>query len=93
MEITCKTKSKLTYNPTPGCILRKTIIQRCMYHSVHCSTVYSSLDWGSSIKGASTEEEIGRCAMYTMEYYSSHRKEQNNAVCRDVDGPRGCHTN
>ena len=21
----------------------------------------------------------------------SHKKEQSNAVCRDVDGPRGCH--
>ena len=22
----------------------------------------------------------------------SHKKEQNSAICRDVDGPRDCHT-
>ena len=25
--------------------------------------------------------------IYTMEYYSSYKKEQNSAICRDVDGP------
>ena len=30
--------------------------------------------------------------IYTMEYYSAIKKEQNWVICRDVDGPRGCHT-
>jgi len=28
--------------------------------------------------------------IYTMEYY--HKKEQNSAICKDMDGSRDCHT-
>ena len=27
-----------------------------------------------------------------MEYYSAIKKEQNNAICSNMDGPRDCHT-
>ena len=30
--------------------------------------------------------------IYTMEYYSAIKKEQNNAICSDMDGLRDCHT-
>ena len=30
--------------------------------------------------------------IYTTEYYSAIKKEQNNAICSDIDGPRDCHT-
>ena len=31
--------------------------------------------------------------IYTMEYYLfSHRKEQNNTICSNMNEPRGCHT-
>ena len=30
--------------------------------------------------------------MYTVEYYSAIKKEQNNAICSNMDGPRDCHT-
>ena len=30
--------------------------------------------------------------MYTMEYYSALKKELNNAIYSNVDGPRDCHT-
>ena len=30
--------------------------------------------------------------IYTMEYYSAIKKDQNNAICCDRDGPRDCHT-
>ena len=29
--------------------------------------------------------------IYTMEY-SAIKKEWNNAICSDIDGPRDCHT-
>ena len=29
---------------------------------------------------------------YTMDYYSAIKKEQNNAICSNMDGPRDCHT-
>ena len=33
-----------------------------------------------------------RWYIYTMEYYSAIKKEQNWVICRDVDGSRVCHT-
>ena len=30
--------------------------------------------------------------IYTVEYYSAIKKEQNNAICSNIDGPRDCHT-
>ena len=30
--------------------------------------------------------------MYTMEYYSAIKKEQNNAICSNMDGTRDSHT-
>ena len=30
--------------------------------------------------------------IHTMEYYSDIKKEQNNAICSDMDEPRDCHT-
>ena len=30
--------------------------------------------------------------MYTMEYYLAIKKEWNNAICSDMDGPRDCPT-
>ena len=28
----------------------------------------------------------------TMEYHPAIKKEQNNAICSNMDGPRDCHT-
>ena len=30
--------------------------------------------------------------IYTMEYYSAIKKEWNNAICSNMNGPRDCHT-
>ena len=30
--------------------------------------------------------------VYTMEYYLAIKKEWNNAICSNMDGPRDCHT-
>ena len=30
--------------------------------------------------------------IYTMGYYSALKKECNNAMCSNMDGPRDCHT-
>ena len=30
--------------------------------------------------------------IYTLEYYSVVRKEENNAICSTMDEPRECHT-
>ena len=44
-------------------------------------------------KCPSTEEWVKKMwSIYTMEYYSAIKKEQNNAICSSMDGPRDCHT-
>ena len=44
-----KLKIELTYDSTPGHIRRENHnSKRHMYHNVHCSAVYSSLDWGAA---------------------------------------------
>ena len=40
-------------------------------------------------KCPSTEEWIKKMwYIYTIEYYSAIKKEQNNAICSNTDGPR-----
>ena len=39
------------------------------------------------LKGLSTDERIKTWYLYTMEYYSA-LKEQNNAICSNTDGTR-----
>ena len=44
-------------------------------------------------KYPSTDEWIKKMwYMYTMEYYSAIKRNENWVICRDVDGPRDCHT-
>ena len=43
-------------------------------------------------KCPSTEEWIKMWYTYTMEYLLSHKKEQNNAICSNMDGPIDCLT-
>ena len=45
------------------------------------------------IKCLLTEEWIKMWCMYTMGYSSAIKKEGNNAICRNMDGPRDYHTN
>ena len=48
--------------------------------------------WKQS-KCPSTDEWIKKMwYLYTMEYHSAIKKERNWVICRDVDGPRDCHT-
>ena len=42
-----------------------------------------------SIKRATDKEDV---AIYTMEYYSATKKEWNNVICSNMDGPRDYHT-
>ena len=44
-------------------------------------------------KCPSTDKWIKKmCYVYTMEYYSAIKKEWNNAICSNMDGPRDYHT-
>ena len=48
--------------------------------------------WWKQTKCASTDEWIKMWCMYTMEYSSAIKKEWNNAICNNMDGPRDYHT-
>ena len=44
-------------------------------------------------KCPSTDEWVKKMwYIYTMEYYSAIKREQNNVICSNMDGPRDCHT-
>ena len=47
---------------------------------------------GINGESPSTEEWIKKDAVYIYNgILLSHRKEQNNAICSNMDGPRDCH--
>ena len=75
-----------TYTP------RKPEFERYMSPNVHCSTIYNSKDTEApymSITGGMDKEDV-------VHIYSgillSHKKEQNNAICSNMDGLRDYHT-
>ena len=65
-----------------------------MHPYVHRSTVCNSQDktWKQP-KCPTTDEWIKKMwYRYTIEYYSALKKEWNNAICSNMDGPRDYHT-
>ena len=63
-----------------------------MYPYVHCSTIYNSQD----METAQMTIDRGMDKENVVHIYNgillSHKKEQNNAICSNMDGPRDCHT-
>ena len=46
-----------------------------------------------TISGGMDKEDVGGvCVCVYNEILLSHKREQNSAICRHVDGPRECHT-
>jgi len=69
----------------------KASTKRHMLPSVHCSTVHNSHTMGAtSVASRGVGKEDVVCVYSGM--VLSHQKEWNWAICRDVDGPRDCHT-
>ena len=64
-----------------------------MHPSVHWSTVYNSPRHRSNLNVHQQKEWI-KTMWYicSMEYYSAIKKEWNNAICSNMDGPRDCHS-
>ena len=80
-------------NPTPGHISReKSNLKRYMHSNVHSSTINNTKTWKQH-KCPSTDEWIKKmCYLYAMEYFSVIKREWNNAICSNMDGPRDYHT-
>ena len=91
-----KLKIELPYDPAIpllGIYPEKTIIQKDTCTPMFTAALFTIARTWKQPKCPSTEERIKKMwHIYTMEYYSAIKKEQNCAICRDVDRPRDCHT-
>ena len=63
-----------------------------MHPDVQCSTIYNSQDMEATQmpinRGMDKEDVIYILGGILL----THKKEQNNAICINTDGPRDCHT-
>ena len=76
-----------SFNPTPGRIFGEEHGPKgCMHPNVHCSTVCNNQGMEA------TYMPIDEWIKKMWEILLSHWKEWNNAICRNMDGPRDCHT-
>ena len=66
--------------------------KRYMHPNVHCSTIYNNQDMEATLisinRGMDKEDVVHVCNGILF----SHKREQNNAICSNMDGPRDCHT-
>ena len=91
-----KLKIELTMwpsNPTPGHISGENSNSNAyMYPNVHSSTIYNSQDmeatWMSIDRGIDKEDVV----YIHNGILLSHKKEGNNTICSNKDGPRDYHT-
>ena len=96
MEIPQKTKNRITIwsgNHTPGHISRqKSNSKRYLHPCVHSRTIHNSQDLKTT--WISIDRLMGKEDM--VHIYNgillSHKKEWNNTICSNMDGPRGYHT-
>ena len=91
-----KLKIELPYDtviPLLGTNPEKTIIRKDTYTPMLIEALFTIARMWKQPKYPSTEEWIKKMwYTYTMEYYSAIKKEQNNAICSNMDGPRDYHT-
>ena len=79
--------------PLLGLDLEKTLIQKDTCTPMFIAALLTIAKTWKQPKCPSTDEWIKKMwYMYTMEYYSTIKKEQNNAICSNMDGPGDDHT-
>ena len=79
--------------PLLGICLEKTIIRKDTCTPMVIAAPFTIAKTWKQPKCPSTEEWIKKMwYIYTMECYSAIKKEQNNAICSNMDGPRDYHT-
>ena len=96
MEVPLKTKSELPYDsaiPLLAMYQEKIIIRTDTCTPVFTVALFTIAKTWNKPKFPSAEEWIKMMSsIYTMEYYySTIKKEQNNAIFSNTDGPRDCH--
>ena len=68
----------------------KIMIQKDIRTPVFTAALFTTARTWKQPKCPSTEEWTKK--MWYIQWNISHKKEQNCVICRDVDGPRDCHT-
>ena len=90
-----KLKIKLPYDsaiPPLGIYLEKIIVQKDRGTLMFIAELLTTARMWKQPKCPSTEEWIKKkWYIYTMEYYSAIKKEQNNAFCSNTDATRDYH--
>ena len=92
MAVPQKLKIELPYDPPVpllGIYLEKTITQKDTCTLMFTAAIYNSQD--TELKCPTTEGWIKILHKYN-EILLSHKNEGHSAICRNVDGPRDCHT-
>ena len=91
-----KLKIELPYDPVIpplGIYANKTIIQKDTCTPMFIAALFTIAKTWKQPNCPPTDEQIKKMwYIYTMEYYSTIIKEQNNSICNEVDGVRVCHT-
>ena len=82
-------------NPTPRHISRKvrsSNLKRYTHPSVYSRIIYNSQDVEATTMPINRGMDKENMANKYNEILLSHRKEWNNAICSNMDGPWDCHT-
>ena len=90
-----KLNIELPYDPAiplVGIYPEKTIIQKDTCTPMFIAALFKIARTWKQPKCPMTDEWIKKMSYIYNGIFLSHKKEQNWVICRDVDGPRVCHT-
>ena len=73
--------------PLLGIYPQENNLRRYMHPNLHCSTIYNSQDMEATYTSINRGMDEGGNTVLLL----SHKKEQNNAICSNMDRPRNCH--